>query len=258
MDTYISKSPKVESLNTNPDGRIYPILTHARGTEVHSQFMEITRDVLRSVDAAKETRACLYHTWLLEKEANRKETYLARLEGLAERCLICGLLLSEHPTDRSFYVETSDRSSRGFLHGLCVSNLLCSTLYGLQETDPTFPAARTVVAEKANRAVSVLIPRINAETCQLDYRQFDMSGELLLRKEVEMQGFEAGEFNGVQDRLFLLLNEALSGFEGALRKESWLAIYPVDPGNPESVLHEDSYKSVQRLQKRFAETIALI
>ena len=48
LDTYISKSPKVESLNTNPDGKIYPILTHARGTEVHSQFMEITRDILRS------------------------------------------------------------------------------------------------------------------------------------------------------------------------------------------------------------------
>ncbi len=73
MDTYISKSPKVESLNTNPDGKIYPILTHARNTEVHSQFMEITRDVLRSVDAAEETRACLYHTWLLEKEAGKRE-----------------------------------------------------------------------------------------------------------------------------------------------------------------------------------------
>ena len=93
LDTYISKSPKVESLNTNPEGKIYPILTHARGTEVHGQFMEITRDILRSVDATKESRACLYHTWLLEKEAHKKESYLARLEGLADRCLICGALL---------------------------------------------------------------------------------------------------------------------------------------------------------------------
>lgn len=255
MDSYISKSPKVESLNTNPDGKIYPILTHARGTEVHSQFMEITRDILRSVDATDETRACLYHTWLLEKEAHKKESYLARLEGLAERCQICGALFSDHPDDRCFYFETSDRSSRGFLHGNCVINMLCSTLYGLRENDPTFSAARALVADKATRSVSLMLPRIAFEASRLDYRQFSLTGELLLQKNIVMPGFDAGEFNGVHDRLYLLLNEALAGFEGALRKESWLSIYPVDPGNPEAVLHEESYKLIQRMQKRLAEEV---
>ena len=36
----------------------------------------------------------------------------------------------------------SDRSARGFLHGNCVSSTLCSALYGLQENDPAFDAAR--------------------------------------------------------------------------------------------------------------------
>lgn len=255
LDTYISKSPKVESLNTNPEGKIYPILTHARGTEVHTQFMEISRDILRSVDATKETRACLYHTWLLEKEAHKKESYLARLEGLAERCLICGALLTEAPDDRSFYFETSDRAARGFLHGNCVSTMLCSALYGLQENAPTFDTARTLVADKANRAVSLLRPHIGQETCHLDYRQYSMAGEQLIQKNVEMPGFDAGTFNGVHDRLYLLLNEALAGFEGALRKESWLSVYPVDPVNPEAVLHEESYKAIHRLQKHFAEEV---
>ena len=256
MDSYISKSPKVESLNTNPDGKIYPILTHARGTEVHSQFMEITRDLLRSVDATKETRACLYHTWLLEKEASKKESYLARLEGLAERCLICGALLAEKPDDRSFYFETSDRTARGFLHGHCVSSMLCSTLYSLQENDSTFDAAKMLVADKANKTVSLLQPLlIEGGSPMLDYRQFNMTGEQQLQKNVDMPGFDAGEFNGTHDRLYLLLNEALAGFEGELRKNSWLAVYPVDAGNPESVLHEESYKTIHRLQKHFAETI---
>jgi cellulose biosynthesis protein BcsQ len=255
LDTYISKSPKVESLNTNPEGRIYPILTHAKGTEVHSQFMEISRDILRSVDATKETRACLYHTWLLEKEAHKKESYLARLEGLAERCLICGSLLSESSDDRSFYFETSDRASRGFLHGNCVSRMLCSSLYGLKENDPTFDSAQLLVADKVTRGVSLLFPRISDDSNRLDYRQFSMAGEQMLQKSVELPGFDAGEFNGVHDRLYLLLNEALSGFEGALRKESWLSVYPVDPVNPEAVLHEESYKAIHRLQKQFADTI---
>jgi cellulose biosynthesis protein BcsQ len=255
LDTYISKSPKVESLNTNPEGKIYPILTHARGTEVHGQFMEITRDILRSVDATRETRACLYHTWLLEKEASKKESYLARLEGLADRCLICGALLAESPDDRSFYFETSDRASRGFLHGNCVSHMLCSTLYGLQENDPSFDSARVLVADKVTRTVSTLFPRISSDANQLDYRQFSMAGEQLLQKNVELPGFDAGEFNGVHDRLYLLLNEALAGFEGALRKESWLSVYPVNPVNPEAVLHEDSYKTIHRLQQQFADTL---
>jgi cellulose biosynthesis protein BcsQ len=255
LDTYISKSPKVESLNTNPDGKIYPILTHARGTEVHGQFTEISRDILRSFDATGETRACLYHTWLLEKEAHKKESYLARLEGLAERCLICGALLAEHPDDRSFYFETSDRAARGFLHGYCFTKMLCSSLYSLQESDPTFDAATALVAEKVTKSVSLLLPRINAEESRLDYRQFSMSGEQQFQKNVVMPGFEAGDFNGVNDRLYLLLNEALAGFEGALRHESWLAVYPVDPLNPEAVLHEDSYKSVHRLQRQLSEAI---
>ncbi|MFZ2949298.1 MAG: AAA family ATPase, partial [Desulfuromonadaceae bacterium] len=257
LDMYISKSPKVESLNTNPEGKIYPILTHARGTEVHGQFMGIARDILRTVDVTKETRAYLYHTWLLEKEAHKKESYLARLEGLAERCLICGSLLSETPDDRGFYFETSDRSARGFLHGDCVSSMFCSTLYGLHDNDPTFDAARALVADKLTRAVSLLFPRISPEESLLDYRQFSMAGEQLLQKSVDMPGFDAGEFNGLHDRLYLLLNEALAGFEGALRKESWLSVYPVDPGNPEYVLHEDSYKTIHRLQTHFAEAIKL-
>ena len=258
LDTYISKSPKVESLNTNPDGKIYPILTHARGTEVHGQFMEISRDILRSVDATKETRACLYNTWLLEKEANKKESYLARLEGLTDRCLICGALLADHPDDRSFYFETSDRAARGFLHGTCVSSMLCSALYGLQENDPTYTTAKALIADKIAGAVSLLLPQINSEPCRLDYRQFNMAGELLLQKNVEMPGFDVGEFNGVHDRLYLLINEALAGFEGALRKGSWLSIYPVDPKKPEDVLHEDSYKTIHRLQKYFAEAVLSI
>ncbi len=255
LDTYISKSPKVESLNTNPDGKIYPILTHARGTEVHSQFMEISRDILRSFDATRESRACLYHTWLLEKEAGKKESYLARLEGLAERCLICGALLAEHSDDRSFYFETSDRAARGFLHGYCVNKMLCSTLYGLKENDSSFVAATALVAEKTSKSVSLLLPQINSEESRLDYRLFSMRGEQLLQKSVAMPGFEAGEFNGVNDRLYLFLNEALAGFEGALREKSWLSVYPVDPTNPEAVLHEDSYKSVHRLQRLLSEAI---
>lgn len=46
FEGYISKSPKVESLNTNPHGKIFPILIHGRNTEVHPQYASLARQVL--------------------------------------------------------------------------------------------------------------------------------------------------------------------------------------------------------------------
>ncbi|NLC71033.1 MAG: ParA family protein [Desulfuromonadaceae bacterium] len=47
FEGYISKSPKVESLNTNPQGRIYPVLIHGRNTEVHNQYAALARQVIQ-------------------------------------------------------------------------------------------------------------------------------------------------------------------------------------------------------------------
>jgi cellulose biosynthesis protein BcsQ len=255
VDTYISKSPKVESLNTNPDGKIYPVLTHARGTEVHSQFTEIARDLLRSLDATPESRSCLYARWLTEKEDKKKESYLARLEGLAKRCLICGTPLAERPEGRGFYYETSDRARRGFLHTDCFADMLCATLYGMTSNSQAYGAARLVIAEKAAKLVSVLFPRAGTKAYQMDFRQFDSVGEQHFQKDFTLSGFAEGEFDGINDRLYLLLNEALAGYEGRLREGAWLAIHPVDPGNPEAVLNEDRYRHVHQVQARIGEAL---
>jgi cellulose biosynthesis protein BcsQ len=256
MDCFISKSPKVESLNTNPDGKIYPILTHARGTEVHSQFTRITRDVLRSYDATPEPRSCLYARWLSEREGQKKESYLARLEGLAERCLICGALLSEKPQERGYYYESSDRVVRGFLHRDCFADMLCGTLYGLYNGSQAHSAARAVIAEKASKSVSLFLPREQEGAYLLDFMQFNQTGELVFRREFPLNGFAEGRLDGLHDRLYIFLNEGLSGFEGKPRPGEWLAVHAVDPRNPEQVLHEQSYRQLQKVQARIGEQMA--
>lgn len=248
MDSFISKSPKVESLNTNPDGKIYPILTHARGTDVHNQFTEVTQNVLQIHDSTTEPRSYLYAQWLMEKEGRKKESYLARLEGLTERCLICGLPHMQKPDGRGFYFETSDRVSRGFLHSDCFADMLCSTFYGLNKGTDAHNAALAVIAEKAGRSVSLFLTRDIENSYMLDFRQFNHSGEQLFQKDVALTGLAEGEFNSLNDPLHLMLNEALAGFEGKLREGSWLAVHPVDPQNPESVLHEENYRSIQQTQ----------
>jgi hypothetical protein len=254
LDTYISKSPKVESLNTNPDGKIYPILTHARGTEVHSQFTEISRDILRSFDATPESRACLYYTWLAEKEGKRKESYLARLEGLAERCLICGALLEEQPDGRGYYYETSDRTARGFLHNACFNDMLCESLYGMTSDSQAFGAARMVIADKAGKSISFLVPK-SLNSSMLDYRQFSSTGEQIFQKDLDLTGFSEGTLNGINSRLYLLLNESLTGYEGKLRNDTWLAVHPVDSSDPDAVLHEERYRNLQKMQRQIGATL---
>lgn len=256
MDTYISKSPKVESLNTNPEGKIYPVLTHARGTDVHNQFTEISRDILKSFDSTSEPRSCLYAQWLSEKESQKKATYLARLEGLSADCLICGDTLAKKQKPRGFYYETSDRAIRGFLHSDCFADMLCGTLYGLYHDSQAHGAARSVIAEKAGKAVTLLFPQIQEIGYVLDFRQFKGTGEQLLQKDIHLQGFAEGELGGLHDRLFLFLNESLSGYEGKIRDNCWLAIYPVDPANPEAILQEENYRFIRKFQNSIADTLA--
>lgn len=250
LDTFISKSPKVESLNTNPDGKIYPILTHARGTDVYSQFAEITQELLQNMDSTPESRSCLYAQWLSEKEGKRKESFLARLEGLADRCLICGTLHDQKPQDRGFYFETSDRVARGFLHSECFANMICSAFYGLEKGSDAHEAAQAVIAEKASSTVSLFYTRETDHQCSLDFRQFDQAGQQLMQRNISLKGFAEGEFDALNAPLFMLLNETLAGYEGKLREGSWLAVHPIDSQNPESVLHEEHYRSIQQTQAR--------
>jgi cellulose biosynthesis protein BcsQ len=46
LDTFLSRSPKVESLYTNPEGRALSILHGAPGTPVHRQMQRLAEDVL--------------------------------------------------------------------------------------------------------------------------------------------------------------------------------------------------------------------
>ena len=70
-----------------------------------------------------------------------------------------------------------------------------------------------------------------------------------------LTGYAQGNLDGLQDRLHLLLSRSLAGFEGRLREGSWLAVHPVDPAHPETVLQEESYRELQRLQARIVASL---
>lgn len=245
LDTCISKSPKVESLTTNPAGKIYPILTHAKGTEVFGQFQEITLDVARGLDALPEPRASFLDLpGPVGQGGLPRHTLSARSEGLAERCPICGALLAEQPEGRGFYYESSDWARRGFLHTACFVDVLCTALYGLTRDSQGYGIARLVVSEKARAQVTLIRHRGAGDSGRVDIRLFDTGGEQQFSKEVVLDQPGEGQGAGIYDQLVLLLNEALPR-EGT---GVWLSVHPVDPKHPESVLGEEQYRAVHHVQ----------
>jgi Flp pilus assembly CpaE family ATPase len=52
LESFISRSPKVESLQSNAEGRAIPILQGAEGSLVHSQMSELAKEVLGLLDVA--------------------------------------------------------------------------------------------------------------------------------------------------------------------------------------------------------------
>jgi len=135
--------------------------------------------------------------------------------------------LAEQPEGRGYYYESSDRAVRGFLHSDCFADMLCGTLYGLHTDSQAHGAAKAVIAEKASKSISLFLPRELDGSYLLDYRQFNLAGELAFQKEIPLTGFAEGCFDGLNDRLFLFLNEGLAGFEGKLREGNWLTVHSV-------------------------------
>lgn len=255
LEIYISKSPKVESLNTNPDGKIYPILSHARETEVHTQFTELAQDILTSYQTTAEPRAFLYHRWLSEQESQKKAAFLARLEGIPAHCVICGKAL-EGTAGKGFFYESADRTTRGFLHSDCFVEMLCSTLYNVPANSEVHALSLQMIRESARESVAVFQPLQEADGAyQLRFMQLDHGGTPLLERTIALNGFNEGMFDGIRDQLYLLLNESLAGYDGGLRN-SWLAVHPVDEERPEQVLQEPHYRQVQELHRRVTQLLA--
>jgi chromosome partitioning protein len=243
-DTFISKSPKVESLNTNPDGRIYPILTHGRGTDVFGQFTALGQTAIKDFQDTKEPRAQLFDKWLSEEDSRKKEAYFARLTGIKSECLVCGKELAPD-TRLSYYCESSDGASCGFVEDDCFTDFLIQAVFRIDRELPADDPTRLMIAHTARESVFVLNPAGPQDPGSLDFHRFDLAGASLLKKQYPLARLpERDGFSG-------LVQGNLGGYEGELR-DAFLMVHPVNGENPESILIEENYREMVRLKKRIA------
>jgi hypothetical protein len=243
-DTFISKSPKVESLNTNPEGKIYPILTHGRGTEVYSQFTALGQNTLKEYRETKEPRAMLFDKWQKEEDQRKKEAYYGRLTGLKSECLICGKEL--HQDCRvSYYCESSDGAANGFLEADCFTEFLISAIFKIERELPADDPTRMMIHQTARESVFVLNPTEGDNLGNIDFHRFDLSGGELLKKQYPLaQKPERDGFSGI-------VQGTLAGYEGELRN-AFLMVHPVSGENPAAILVEENYRELLKLKKKIA------
>ncbi len=71
LESFISASPKVESLSTNPARRVHSILRSASGSIVHRQMRGVAEDVLTILDAT-------WAAWEIENDFDELKTHLRR------------------------------------------------------------------------------------------------------------------------------------------------------------------------------------
>lgn len=258
FDTFISKSPKVESLSTNPAGRVYPILTYARGTDVYGQFHSLANILLDEMQQTRDARSYLFHQWYTVEDARKKEEFYARLTGLRTDCLLCRRpLLHQETGTASYYYETSDGGACGFLEEECFFNFLLSSIYQLEKGAAEQTPTLHILKEAARESVYLFRPAGSPAAPQVQFILFDRQGSPLMKKTYPFKEFEGGMFSREKSVLYTLMSETLEGYGTPLR-EGFLLVHPVDRREPEAILREERYRDFTRLKAhagRFVDTL---
>ena len=254
MEGFIAKSPKVESLNTNPEGKIYPILSHGRQTEVHVQMTHIARQVyLNTLD--KETRRLdEYRIDMAEAEAEHQGVYALRRDNLATNCLVCGnpLVSKEGIGMAGYFAQTSDLKVSGFIEEECFTSLVFRYFYGAKRSIETHDPVWELFRESAQRSYFILqrAPHTkNFYQQKLSFYRFDDSGMEVSHKTIDLQEFEKRLLSKERSDLFPLLERTLFDDQGRLEGE-FLLLRKVSSDLPEEILYDQNYANFSAIMNK--------
>ena len=127
---FIAKSPKVETLGTNPSGKVYPVITHARNTDVHLQLTHLARQVYLDYLEHGPSRLTELDNELFEFNEHLHHQYRERLNKLQSTCLCCSQELNrDNVWPNSYYLESEDGRFCGFVEDECFFQLLLQDCY---------------------------------------------------------------------------------------------------------------------------------
>jgi len=183
---FISKSPKVESLSTNPEGKIYPVLTHGRNTDVHLQLTHLARQVYldyleNGPDRLNEISLELDHR---QDTITKEET--RRIEKLYPSCLCCAAQRPEKSTwDNAWFVEDGGGTFSGFIEEKCLFDLLLDTCFPeLNGEDQQKVLLNTLINSTGTTFLLLQKVPIDHHSAQINLFRLDRQGEKIAGRQI--------------------------------------------------------------------------
>lgn len=252
LDSFISKSPKVDSLNTNPEGKIYPVLTHARGTEVYGQFASIARQLLTVISETKEPRAVQFGKWLESEEDRRNAAFASRRATLKPECPICAGLTSttgNSATQAHFY-ESVDSSARGFIHKDCFTGLIMSLFNPNGNTASQNDPFSRLLLEATATATFILRLLRNGQSSSIEVTIRGNDGRKLISQVFASGDYADSFMNKREGGLSRLLANALG--QNAIEADPnscLILVTPAVTGEIYAVIKEDEYRKFRRMKQ---------
>jgi cellulose biosynthesis protein BcsQ len=247
LEGYVAKSPKVESLTTNPEGKIYPVLTHGRNTDVHVQLAHVARQVYLDMLDTPFRRLDDVRLGQSRDEEQRQNAYHERRAALASDCLICGrrLVDNEQIAAAGYFAQSSDQRIAGFIEEECFASLAFRYIYGAKRTVERGEPLWDLFRESALRSYFVLrrVPQTgNFHHQQISFYRFDDTGIEISHKTIELQEFERRLFGKERSSLMQLLERTLMDADGKLTN-AFLLVCKVSVDLPEEILFDEHYQN---------------
>lgn len=254
FEGFIAKSPKVESLGTNPEGKIYPVLTHGRSTDVHLQFMHLARQVYLDYLQNGPLRMTEVAEQRFSFETRLAKEYQARLTRLSDRCLCCDTTRPETGVwPGAYYLESSDGSLAGFVEESCFLDLILHDCYGEQRGNRLENSLRELFVESAERSYILLQHTpLAQDQAQIEFFRLDQHGEKLSGRSLLVK--ERGVFGRQNESKLLRLFRKVRA-ETAARGRKLLLAHHSGPV-PTAILEYQPYLEWQTVFSRIRVDLA--
>ena len=254
LEGYIAKSPKVESLNTNPEGKIYPVLTHGRQTDVHVQMTHVARQVYLSSIDTEIRRLDEYRTNLSRSEEEHQSAYEKRVKNLASGCLVCGkpIIAKDKIGPAGYFVQSSDLGISGYIEEECFTSLVFRYFYGAKRTIESHDPIWDLFRESAQRSYFLLqrAPHTkNFYQQKLSFYRFDDDGLEVSHKTIELQEYEKRLLSKERSELYPLLERSLFDQQGRLG-DAFLMIRKVSSDLPEEILYDQNFAEFAKIMAK--------
>ena len=189
FEGFIAKSPKVESLSTNPEGKIYSVITHGRNTDVHIQLTHLARQVYLDYLEHGPARLNEIANDLFDQKEYNFQQYKSRVNNLQPTCLCCNAPVPEDEIwPNAYFLENETASFSGFIEEDCFFELLLHDCYPELNGKNQQKLLQEILVGGADRSFLLLQKtQIDSEQTMIDLFRLDQQGEKISGRSIQLK-----------------------------------------------------------------------